>query len=126
MVLVVLLSPLTAHTRAQFGRLCPNALGHGSKVDPQDSRAVFRANQDHITVIGVLKLDQMINIGGRVNRNPIRQGNANLERQEERLLSATGEDRETCRAGGDSCPKKGLYWVQRLLKVLPHVGSEAF
>ena len=60
-------------------------------------------------MISVLEFDQVVDIGSRVDRKPIRQWNAKLKRQEERILSAPCEDRETCSAGAYARSKMGLY-----------------
>ena len=94
-------TPLPGDAPSQVRPSVPDLLGHGSKIHADDPGARLRGKQDDVPVVVVLNLDQMINVRGWANHNPIRNRHAKLEGQEERVPAAAGEDCRTLRARVD-------------------------
>src|SRR5215469_868828 len=72
-VLKLFFGPTAAGAVAMLRKLFPNVVNHGSNVQAEQLDAVFITKRDRIPVIGILKLQQVIDTGSSVHGQPVRQ-----------------------------------------------------
>ncbi len=124
-VLVVFLGPFSPHAFAKFRALPPQLFRYRAQVDLIDADALFGGDHHHVAVVRVLEFHQVVDVGRRVYRHPVRQRHTKLKRQEKRLSAGAGENRHPLCLGQQFLCKVLADRFQGVLKVLSRLPSQA-